>query len=312
MKVLVVTSGQAPWNHRLLHAVEERARMDPFGEHVLTDDPHDADLILFLDLHQHPDDWSMRSFRNHQLVRQFPTKVFVYDERDSPRALLPGLYVSMPSSKFDRTRHRAFAYCFLRNDTRAIHNPRPDLLFSFQGRRISDVRNTVLELTHARAVIEDTSAHDFFGELDLATHELTSRYREIVGRSKFVLCPRGAGTSSLRLFETLACGRVPVILSDEWAEPRGIDWATCSIRIPERDALSIPARLEALEPAWPEMSATARRVYDEWFAPEVWFHRAVEHCRELQEIGSTGVRPQWRDPALWRDGARRWKRVLTR
>ena len=30
-------------------------------------------------------------------------------------------------------------------------------------------------------------------------------------RSKFFLCPRGTGTSSIRLYETLSAGRVPVI-----------------------------------------------------------------------------------------------------
>src|SRR2546423_4170060 len=39
---------------------------------------------------------------------------------------------------------------------------------------------------------------------------------EICKASKFILCSRGVGTSSVRLFDTMRMGRVPVILSDQW------------------------------------------------------------------------------------------------
>jgi exostosin family protein len=287
--------------------MEEVIHLDRFGEHVLVGDAEEADLILFVDLHQHPGDWRMRALRDHPLVRTFPEKAFVYDERDAPRDELPGVYVAMPRRTFDPRRHRAFGYYRLLNDTRAVRDDRPDLLFSFRGRRVGMVRSDVLAMSHPRAIIEDTSGQDFFGTKQSELADERSRYRELLGRSKFVLCPRGAGASSLRLFETLACGRVPVVLSDEWMPPAGIDWQSCSVRISESQTNAVAERLEALEPDWPAMSAAAGRVYDEWFAPEVWFHRAVELCRDLMETGSTGLSRQWSNPAAWRAGARHWK-----
>ena len=47
------------------------------------------------------------------------------------------------------------------------------------------------------------------------------RFRSVMGRSRFVLCPRGKGTSSIRLYEALAYGCVPVIISDDWVAPAG-------------------------------------------------------------------------------------------
>jgi hypothetical protein len=310
MRVLLATAADQPWSRKLLSLVEGVARSDRFGEHVLATDAREADLILFVDPHQHPSDWRQRALRRHTLVRAFPEKVLVYDERDVPRDALPGLYVSMPSSSFDERRHRAFGYYKLLNDTRNLSDQKPDLLFSFRGRRVGAVRDDVLGLSHARAVLEDTTAHDFFGEEDESLSDARSRYRELVGRSKFVLCPRGAGTASLRLFEALACGRVPVVLSDEWVPPDGIDWQACSVRIRERDARSIPRRLEELEADWPALSAAAAETYRDWFASDVWFHRAIEHCRELKETGCLGLAAQWRDRAVWRDGARRWKSAV--
>lgn len=310
MNVLVATAGNRPWHRRMRTEVEALARLDRLGDHALVDDPDRAEIILFVDLHQHPSDWRQRAIRRHPFVRAFPDRSFVFDERDLPRDSLPGVYVSMPRAGFDPRRHRAFAYPRLLNDVRDLPGDDPDLLFSFQGRRVGPVRPALLELAHPRAVVEDTSGYDFFDSEGAGLEAARRRYREVMGRSKFVLCPRGAGTSSLRIFESLACGRVPVIVSDDWVAPQGVDWEACSVRVPERDVQSIPARLEELEPAWPGLSTAARQAYRDWFADDVWFHRVVEHCRDLREHGSLGLRRQWLDRATWRAGARHWKHAV--
>ncbi|HVS85869.1 MAG TPA: exostosin family protein [Gaiellaceae bacterium] len=310
MNVLVATAGDHSWSRALRAEVEAVARLDRIGEHTLVADPGEAEVILFVDPHQHPSDWRQRALRRHPLVQEFPEKVFVYDERDLPRDSLPGVYVSMPRGSFDPHRHRAFAYYRLANDVGGVPEDPPDLLFSFQGRRVGPVRPAVLALSHPRAVVEDTSRYDFFGPQSPLLDDARRRYREVMGRSKFVLCPRGSGTGSFRLFEALACGRVPVVVSDDWVAPEGIAWETCSLRVPERDVRTIPGRLEALEPQWPELSTAAASVYREWFAGDVWFHRAVEHCRELRERGALGLRRQWLDRQMWRAGARHWKHTL--
>jgi hypothetical protein len=310
MKVLLATATDMPWSQSLRADFAGVARLDRFGEHILVDDAGSADIVLLLDAHQHLADWSMRAMRTHPSIRAYPEKVFVYDERDMPRDSLPGVYVAMPRELFDVTRHRAIGYYRLKNDTRSVRNVDPDLLFSFQGRRIARVRNDVLALEHARAVVEDTSHYDFFAPDHAGLVSARDHYREVLGRSKFVLCPRGAGTASFRLFEALACGRVPVVLSDDWVEPKGIDWRLCSVRIPERDAGTIPRRLEELEPQWSLMSAAARAAYDDWFAPEIWFHRVIEHCRELHIAGAQGIKRQWPTRAYWRAAARHWKHVV--
>ncbi|MGA2470755.1 MAG: exostosin family protein [Solirubrobacteraceae bacterium] len=305
MNVFIATAGDEAWNRELRAEVVAVARRDRFGVHVVVEEPRDSDIVLFVDAHQHLTDWRMHALRTHPLVRARPMAAFVYDERDVPRDLLPGVYVSMPRNRFDAERHRAVGYYWLKTDTTGVRGAVPDLLFSFAGRATGGVRDAVLALRHPRAIVEDTTRYDFFaGDRDeLAPAQ--ERYREVIGRSKFVLCPRGAGSASLRLFEALAAGRVPVILSDAWVEPAGIAWASCALCIPERDVAGVPAQLERAEAQWPAMSAAAAAVYDEWFAPDVWFHRVVECCRELGEAGRRGVRRQQFTIGYWRDGARR-------
>ena len=160
--------------------------------------------------------------------------------------------------------------------------------------------------------MEDTARYDFFSGSDESLEEARARYRQTMARSKFVLCPRGAGASSYRLYETLAGGRVPVIISDEWVAPNGVDWQSCAVRVREGEVAGLPTRLASLEEAWPRMSAAAAAAYDGFFAPDVWFHRAVEHCRDLQAAGASGLSREWTTGAFWADALRHsggsWRR----
>jgi hypothetical protein len=307
VKVRLLTAVDAAWSRQLLGELTELARADRFGVHELVPDAEEADVILFVDAHQYPSDWAMKLIRNHKLVRAYPEKAFVYDERDLPRDLLPGVFVSMPRKRFNPVRQRAFSYYRLVTDTRAARGREPDLLFSFQGRRTGPLRATVLAFSHPRAVVEDTSAHDFFADTPPAHLEAQRRYVDVVGRSKFVLCPHGAGTASIRLFEALAAGRVPVIISDDWVAPAGIDWSACSVRLAENELEAVGERLETMESNWPAMAEAARSIYDDWFAPDVWFHRVVELCGDILERGETGVARQWAQPQMWRAAARHMK-----
>lgn len=270
-----------------LPVLRELAAGDRVGEHRLVDDPAGADLVLFLDAHQHPRDLALNAIRHHPLARANRGRTFLYNELDQPWCALPGLYVSMPGSSFDPRRQRAFPYLKLPNPhvfAPACRERPARWLFSFMGRRCHPVRDAVLALDDPRGFVEDTSG--VFDALDLPSDHVEGRkrrYAEVLGESRFVLCPRGAGPSSFRLYEALAAGRAPVILADEWVPPRGPAWEECALRVPEAQAGELPAILAREEPRAEAMGARARRAWEEWFAPEVLFHQLVENCRELLE-----------------------------
>lgn len=48
-------------------------------------------------------------------------------------------------------------------------------------------------------------------------HQKTFRYNSILSDSKFSLCPEGAGPNTLRFWESIAVGSIPVIFSDDLA-----------------------------------------------------------------------------------------------
>jgi hypothetical protein len=294
---IISPAGESPVVRQFHRLMERQTARD----WMIASDPESADLILFVDLHLCHDP-QLRPLRSNPLLLEFPGKCMVYDERDEPWCALPGVYVSMPRSLFDPRRQRAFGY-YGPNDATVVESGiEPDLLFSFigtSGHRTSDghrVRREILALRHERAIIEDSGGFVFYDHQGSpAWHrQRQQRFAEVMGRSRFVLCPRGRGTSSIRMYETLRAGRVPVVLADEWVEPVGPDWEGCSLRVAEQDAYHVPALIEANEHRWPQMAAAARATYEQWFAPSVVVQRILDQCKELLSDVPRAVSP-WRD-----------------
>lgn len=70
------------------------------------------------------------------------------------------------------------------------------------------------------------------------------KYFNNLTNSKFVLCPRGAGTNSARFYETIWHGRIPILISDDTKLPleKFIDW-NYIIRIKENNLESIEQKV---------------------------------------------------------------------
>jgi hypothetical protein len=68
------------------------------------------------------------------------------------------------------------------------------------------------------------------------------KYRTLINNSMFFLCPRGYGVNSLRFFETLSFGRIPVLISDATKLPleKTIDYSKFTIRLPEKEIHKLP------------------------------------------------------------------------
>jgi hypothetical protein len=269
---------------------EQLAHADRFGEHRLTHDPKSAEVILFPQCHMLPADWRLSAIRDHPLAVRYWDKVMVYDERDRPWCGFPGVYVSMPASGFDSRYQRAWGY--VRACNPAPNGEQPDLLFSFIGSPTHACRESLFGLHHPDAIVERVSGFMFHDPTSPGFAERRARFRTVLSRSRFVLCPRGHGTSSIRLFETLAAGRVPVIISDDWVPPVGPDWRTFSIRWPEGRADRLVEALKEFDTDWPDMCSAASAACRDFFGPEVDFHRVVQLCRELRSSSTGGSFPR--------------------
>jgi hypothetical protein len=74
-------------------------------------------------------------------------------------------------------------------------------------------------------------------------------YAATLQNSCFALCPSGSGPNSIRLWEALGYGAIPVILSDQLQLPGPADlWQAAAVVVPENQAAvaALPEQLEAL------------------------------------------------------------------
>lgn len=275
------------------------AEQDRFGQYALTDDPDAVDLIIFVESHG----WDSPAGRYYQAIRRDPIyrrhrgKAFVHSGRDWPVPLVRGVFASIERGWCWKSRARSGSYlaephpfveeAAQRRGAGEIEAATPRYLASFVG-SVSDtpVRRALLGLNDGEFLLADNTQR-FLGAIRSGDHatvqQLKQDYAQTALASRFILCPRGYGASSFRLFEAMQLGRAPVILSDAWVPPDGPDWSACSLRISERGVANLPAILRQHADQWASLGQRARAAWEEWFGPRVLFHRICQSCQSIRD-----------------------------
>jgi len=275
MKIYATPSATTPETveYRMLRQLHESSTP---RLHDWCDDPENADVIFLTNAQQQ---WGAVLEKN-PLPRRFPEKCFALSEQWEPPFLLAGIYANAPRTAFGRGRFRTGSYALHHPD---FHNAvidvydyekkagrrTPDLLASFLGRNCHPVREKLfaLKLSDDKILVEDTSTFNAFNRQAEGKLEKQQRYVEICERSKFILCPRGVGPNSIRLFEALKLGIAPVIISDAWIRCEGPNWEEFAIFMAEKDVGQIEAILLQAEPDYIKKGKLARQAYDDFFSP---------------------------------------------
>ncbi len=129
----------------------------------------------------------------------------------------------------------------------SVPSPHKDLLYSFVGRNTHRTRAAIFAMSHpADTVIKHvvSSVWPTFSN-DAAGQEF---YKTTLARSRFSLCPPGLAPGSIRFYESLPAGAIPVIIGDDTLLPDGFDWESCSLRVQEQDIQKIPQILAKISP----------------------------------------------------------------
>lgn len=255
--------------------------------HRIVDDPAKADLILLTDSN---DDDLFATLRKNALVKRYPNKVFTIYEGDFPQRFLPGIYTSMPQSiwNFGRFATGTYSYCYAKHgntvDLLKNKNRSGELFFSFIGRGRAKVREQLFKLNFNRSdvVIEDSSSFNYFTSNTNQQVAQQLHYLEVSMKSRFMLCPRGQGTSSIRLSDAMQMGVAPVIISDKWIRPVGPDWENFAVFVKEADIARLPELLAPSDSRWREMGQLARAAWDKWFQMEDEFNYIVDNLARLK------------------------------
>jgi hypothetical protein len=303
----LVPCPQAEWEGEayrefVLDLFHRQARGGFTERYALVNDAETADLAVVLE----PVSFKTAAYRNvlrgMDLVRNYPGKILTINYDDAPLAFLPGIYSAMPAKRFEPRFTIAGGYLvdspnqFVRQ-SRVSTDFVAEYLFTFRGALSSPVRHRMfrerLILAAGSWQSKLTAIDAWFNHSDQQKRD----YVEEIRRSQFVLCPRGQGTVSFRLFEVMELGRVPVIIADEWVEPTGPRWPEFSIRVRESEVRSIPSILIDRESEFPAMAQKAREAWEEFFAPEVrlsWMLDQLIELRAQQAGHQTDYRTRWK------------------
>jgi hypothetical protein len=192
-------------------------------------------------------------------------KVFVINYEDHPCGAIPGLYSSLESKNFDTGMHKSWPHLISYNehvDTVTNSDISPKLLFSFTGSCSHSLRRIIFNSFEKS--IEDVKVTEIKKWYNHSAKEKKSYVIDMLN-SHFVLCPRGLASYSHRILETLALGRVPVIIADEWV-PFDISEKDYYIQIPECDVQQVQEILRSNLCRYDELRANSEKVYKKYFA----------------------------------------------
>lgn len=210
-------------------------------------------------------------------------RLYLYSTADRPVLWAPGAF---PATTTPRVTTGAGYVLGMLGEDRLAPDAPPDALWSFIGsvNTCPRVRSRIVAVNDQRAILEDTAQWSAIRwEASSDRQAAIDRYSTSLQRSLFVVCPRGVSPSSFRIYEAMRAGRCPVIVSDDWIAPPGIDWSTCSVRIPEADVDQLPRLLRELEPQGRALGATARDVWQAKLSPAGLVHTIIEGCFALHE-----------------------------
>lgn len=103
------------------------------------------------------------------------------------------------------------------------------------------------------------------------------------------------------MYETLAQGRVPVVIADDWVEPSGIDWSGFTLRWPEDRAAELPAMLEANRHRWPDLARRASDAHRMFLSDQHRFDYMMSELHALvrSQAAHTFKREPHRDLLRW-------------
>jgi len=301
----------------VLDLLQQRARSTREG-HVLVDDPASADLILLLGNYaERP-----RLLLDHPVYREYSGKCAVYNDDDIYIPLLPGVYASAVRG-FSSAVGRVFSYAHVSRNGRYT-NPyvqggaktSKDIFFSFVGGSTSLVRKRLFNLGFERKdiLIRNTSTYYHWDDTQADRSLRQREYADVLLRSHFVLCPRGAGSSSIRLFESMLAGSAPVLIADDYLLPPNVDWDSFLLKIPESRINRIEEFLEPHLASAELLGKRAQEAYLGEYGPDVEFDRIVDLCHRarrhkgIPETMFRMLRPWMIARSRLGRGMRRWAR----
>ncbi len=184
-----------------------------------------------------------------------------------------------------------------------LHRGKHFLTTLRQRRADASIRMAALHMLHASSHVDTNFVirNNFLGgasradgtldwtRLQSARHEFVQNLAE----SDYILCARGAGNFSYRLYETLCCGRIPVFVDTDCVLPyhNHIDWKSFCVWVDEKELQQIGAKVADFHKAlsvdeFVALQYRCRKLWEDYLSPEGFFQNFGLHFTSVLEVAA--------------------------
>tara|TARA_R110001592_G_scaffold327122_1_gene608209 strand:- start:9562 stop:11001 length:1440 start_codon:yes stop_codon:yes gene_type:complete len=254
----------------------------------------DADYILYHDKY----DTGINSFSkevhdyNHK-----PILAFFNDDDDRPisKTLADNIYVFRTSINKSKQSLNEFPMPAWSQDFGAStirpHTPKP--VVSFCGALTHPARyECIKNLKDNNYVYTNFIIRDSFWGGSPHNSIIREEYVDNIKESDMVLCSRGAGNFSYRLYEALSCGKIPIIIDTDISLPcyNVIDWEKFIITTPSNINKDIKKWWDNMDDKkYAEAQEYSRFIYEQYLTPSGFAKYISKHNTFKTYIRSSGM-----------------------
>lgn len=181
----------------------------------------------------------------------------------TPHATFKNNFISIPH----------FAY------NKGVFNKNKNRLASFMGSfETHTIRQKISKLSNNEITIIDSGVWYHYQPDDIRKN----KYIDLLSTSKFTFCPRGTGPSTIRIWEALASGSIPVIISDNLKMPKSnFDWNDIALFVKEDNVSSILNVIKSIsKDKVYTMSQKGFELYNKYFDNTTMHNIIVEHIND--------------------------------
>jgi hypothetical protein len=190
------------------------------------------------------------------------------------------------SDDFLETHFESTLLCKLKTDIPIV---------SFCGYPGNGVRQQAIDLLNATTGIQTNFIirNSFWaGALGNADKIKTARteYIENIYNSNYVVCSRGSGNFSYRLYETLSLGRIPLFINTDCVLPYdfSVDWKKYCVWVDEKDILNIGNIIKEYHNSMSihdfyDMQYNCRIFWQDYISPVGFFENLALHFGDLND-----------------------------
>lgn len=272
-------------------------------------DPELADILLIQEKQSFKNFRYIKNLLEDSLISQYANKVLTINNDDCATGLLRGLYTSIPKSRYNTSLHVSVPYINYPNEI-VFHSHKmiesPQYLAGWRGNpKSSTLRKELYQ------VFKNNSSFCLENTQSWLNHSQGEKehYLNLMLNAKFSLCPTGWAPVSFRIYESMALGRCPVVIADDFVPPEGPNWEKFSLFLPQRKINSLYDFLLQYEKEWCVLGRRALEAWDEHFNSEAIVEYYAQSLQKLLKI--TSIESPEKEIKRWNSFQLHWSNKWT-